>query len=252
MFSSIEYSKNDNTAMITLNRPSSYNAVTSTMFLELHKAISKADKDEEISIIILTGKGDKAFSAGVDLNEDFLSTGRDTSESLIKYAAPLISLIVNIDKPVLAAVNGLCVGIGTSLALACDLVVMADTSSLDLTFFQLGLMPDGGANWLLVKKLGYNTAFQLVVNSERIKADRALQLGIACKILCHAGFKESLNIYIKSLTRNSLLSMVNTKAVMRKALCGESLEQSLLNESNLQGDCIDSDFFQEKIRKFKG
>ncbi|MBT8092618.1 MAG: enoyl-CoA hydratase/isomerase family protein [Gammaproteobacteria bacterium] len=215
MFDTVHYETHGNVALIALNRPDLLNSFTSELCNDLLLAIEKANSDDSIRSVVLTGEG-RAFSAGADLKSGF--EGDRTIEEKLQYEfRPIFSAIADIPKPVIAAVPGFAAGIGMSLALHADLVIMADDAFLLSPFTTISLVPDGGANWLLVRQLGYRRAFQLSVESERITAARCVELGLANKTAPADALREAAIAWGEALGERAPLSIAATKKVMRLA-----------------------------------
>jgi 2-(1,2-epoxy-1,2-dihydrophenyl)acetyl-CoA isomerase len=157
--------------------------------------------------------------------------------------------IANMPKPVIAAVPGSAAGIGLSIALHCDLLIMADNAFLLSPFTTISLVPDGGLNWLLVHQLGYRRAFQLSVESERIPADRCVELGLANKAVPAEELMSAAMEWAQALAERAPLSMAATKKVMRFAAnkdWGEAYDM----EAKFQGELLGSDDNKEGIQAF--
>src|SRR5210317_2573266 len=155
------------------------NAFNMELRAALVDALARAHSDDSVRVVVFTGEG-RCLSAGADLKAGI---DRDVEEILQSEYRPVQEAIASIPKPVIAAVPGSAAGIGLSFALICDLLVMADNAFLLSPFTTISLVPDGGLNWLLVHQLGYRRAFQLSIESERISADRCLDLGLANKVV---------------------------------------------------------------------
>ena len=176
----VRYEHTDGVAAITLNRPDAMNSFTSQLSFDLLEALEKAHHDDSVRAVLLTGEG-RCFSAGADLKTGL--EGRRVYGKLQYEYRPVMTAVASMPKPVIAAVPGSAAGIGLSLALTCDLLIMADNAFLLSPFTTISLVPDGGLNWLLVRQLGYRRAFQLSIESERIDAERCVQLGLANKVV---------------------------------------------------------------------
>lgn len=252
----IKYETDGAVARITLNRPDAMNAFTSEFSADLLQALERAAFDNEIRAIVLTGEG-RCFSAGADLKTGF--EGRNVFGKLQYEYRPVMSAIVTMDKPVIAAIPGSAAGIGLSLALTCDLVVMADNAFLLSPFTTISLVPDGGLNWLLVRQLGYRRAFQLSVESERIPATRCVELGLANRAVPADELQAAAMDWAAKLAKRAPLSIAATKRVMRLAedhdwaTCFDreaELQQQLVgSDDNLEGI---SAFFDKREANFKG
>lgn len=252
----VKYEQHDAVAVITLHRPDSLNAFTTELTGDLQLALEKAHHDDSVRAIVLTGEG-RSFSAGADLKSGF--TGREVSGKLQHEYRPVISEVMNMPKPIIAAVNGSAAGIGMSVALSCDLMLMDDSAFLLSPFTTISLVPDGGLNWLLVQQLGYRRAFQLSIESERIPAQRCVELGLANKAVPAEELMTTAMEWAQALTQRAPLSIAATKKAMRLAADG-SWESVFNLESELQQQLAGSDdniegveaFFEKRPANFKG
>lgn len=255
----INYSVTNQVATIALNTPKSLNAFHHQMRMELIQAVEYAEVDEDARVVILTGEG-RAFSAGADLTED-LNGGKhnDFFEQCAEEYTPWLMAIHNSKKLYVAAVNGACAGIGSAAAMNCDLIVMAEDAYLYQAFSAIGLMPDGGAIWSLVHKLGYHRAIQMVVEAGKLDAQECHDLGLANKVVKSEELREKAQAWAEKLAKGSPLSQQATKALMRKApymtyeevVVEESREQSKLIQSDDAKNAIKS-FFAKEVPVFKG
>jgi 2-(1,2-epoxy-1,2-dihydrophenyl)acetyl-CoA isomerase len=168
---------------ITLNRPEVYNAFNEQLTTDLIEAFKEAAKNDEIRVVVITGAG-KAFCSGQDLKDAPTGSGkRSLRDSLERRYNPLIRAIRKLPKPVIASVNGVAAGAGASLALACDYRIMSENAKLIEVFVRIGLVPDSGSSWFLVKNCGVAKAFELAALGEDISAQKALELNLANKLV---------------------------------------------------------------------
>lgn len=177
------YQAADAIAAITLNRPGSMNALTAEMKSDLLAALRRAATGPARAVI-LTGNG-KGFCAGQDLREHaaLLESGATATDTVREHYNPIITEIVTMPKPVIAAVNGVAAGAGAALALACDFRIAVEAASLVMSFSAVGLGPDSGVSWTLQRLAGTAVATELLMLAEPVPADRALALGLLTKVV---------------------------------------------------------------------
>ena len=251
----VRFEKQGAVAIITLNRPESMNAFDTALRADVVAAFERANADDAVRAVIFTGEG-RCFSAGADLKAGI---DRDVESILQSEYRPVQEAIASIPKPVIAAVPGSAAGIGLSMALQCDLLIMADNAFLLSPFTTISLVPDGGLNWLLVRQLGYRRAFQLSVESERIAAERCVELGLANKAVPADQLQETALEWAQVLAKRAPLSIAATKKVMRFA-ADHGWPEAYDMEAKLQGEllgCEDNKegieaFFEKREPQFKG
>jgi 2-(1,2-epoxy-1,2-dihydrophenyl)acetyl-CoA isomerase len=232
-------------AVITLTRPDSMNAFDTALRAAVQAAFDRARDDDSVRAIVFTGEG-RCFSAGADLKAGI---DRDVTEILQAEYRPIQEAIATIPKPVIAAVPGSAAGIGMSMALQCDLLIMADDAFLLSPFTTISLLPDGGLNWMLVRQLGYRRAFQLSVESERISAARCVELGLANRAVPAEDLMGAALEWAHALTKRAPLSIAATKKAMRFAM-DHDWASSYDIEARLQGELLGTADNQEGITAF--
>jgi 2-(1,2-epoxy-1,2-dihydrophenyl)acetyl-CoA isomerase len=241
----VRFEKKGAVAVITLNRPDSMNAFDTDLRADVVAAFERAAGDDEVRAVVFTGEG-RCFSAGADLKAGI---DRDVEEILQVEYRPVQEAIADIPKPVIAAVPGSAAGIGLSMALQCDLMIMADNAFLLSPFTTISLVPDGGLNWLLVRQIGYRRAFQLSVESERVPAERCVELGLANKAVPADQLQAAALEWAEVLARRAPLSVAATKKVMRFA-ADHGWPEAYDMEAKLQGELLGSEDNQEGIQAF--
>jgi len=252
----VKYEQRDAIAIITIYRPHAMNSFNAQLRGELLAAFESAAGDESVRVVVLTGEG-RSFSAGADLK--VLSNDKDVEETLQTEYRPIIEAIAGMRQPVIAAVGGSAAGIGMSYALACDLLIMADDAFLLSPFTTISLVPDGGLSWLLVHQLGYRRAFQLSVESERIGADRCVELGLANKAVPAESLMNEALEWAEALAERAPLSVAATKKTMRFAAASdwartfdtEAAAQSALRASADHAEGVAA-FLEKRKANFEG
>jgi len=187
-FETLLYEKKDGVAVISLNRPEVLNALNRQMNIDLKKAFKAAKDDGEVRAIILTGSG-RGFCAGADI-KDFAAgeTLEDFKRLIEKGGVELKELIspydlINIEKPIIAAVNGVAVGFGMNVCLNCDIVIASEKASFGEFFVRMALIPDMNGSFLLPMFVGLNKAKELIFTGERIDAKEAERIGLVNKVV---------------------------------------------------------------------
>ncbi|HEY3296377.1 MAG TPA: enoyl-CoA hydratase-related protein [bacterium] len=181
-FETILYDKGGAVLTITLNRPDRYNALTEQMHKELSAALKEAAADQGVRAVILTGAG-KAFCSGQDLKEIKDQPGRNLGDSLRKNYNPNILRIRQLEKPVICALNGVAAGAGMSVALACDVIIAAESASMIQSFVNIGLVPDSGSTWFLAQQVGYYRAFEITSSGRKLNAAELKELGLVHEVV---------------------------------------------------------------------
>ncbi|MDJ0941175.1 MAG: enoyl-CoA hydratase-related protein [Woeseiaceae bacterium] len=246
MTDTVKYEQDGAVAVISLNRPDSLNGFTSGMLAEAVDAFVRADEDDSVRVVVFTGEG-RAFSAGADLKAGL--EGGSLKNKLLHEYGPMFAAISEMQKPVIAAVPGFAAGVGMSAVLHSDLVIMADDAFMLSPFTTISLVPDGGLNRLLVRQLGYRRAFQLSVESERIPAERCVELGLANKTVPAAELRDAAMEWASALARRAPLSVAATKKVMRTAMDHDEATCYRL-EAELQGKLRESADAAEGVNAF--
>ena len=249
-FETVIYELDNKVATITLNRPDNLNAFNSQMVLDLREATDATYKDSSIRCVILTGKG-KGFSAGADLKENMAQPNDPNAveKGLLEGYKPVFMNIINMPKPVISAVNGPAAGIGYSFAMACDLTLMSEEAYLLSAFSNIGVVPDGGANWLLTNTVGYKLAYQLAIEGEKIPASRCLELGLVNKVVPSDELLSEAKEWATKLSQRSPQALSQTKKIMRMAL-DSTFEEIFSVEAKIQNQLIGSADNKEAVMAF--
>jgi crotonobetainyl-CoA hydratase len=207
--------------IITLNRPEVHNACNLAMWLEAGEALEQADADPEVRAVIVTGAGEKTFSAGADLKA--IMRGEPARPEDPMKAAWGFAGIANhpISKPVIAAVNGNALGGGTELALGCDLVVAVDTAKFGLPEVKVGLFAASGGVFRLARQVPQKVAMELILTGEPIDADRALELGLVNRVVPREQLMDAAMALAEKIAGNAPLSVQASKRIARGIVDGK-------------------------------
>jgi len=234
---------------ITLNRPQALNAFNETLKDELIDALKAAARDKSVRCLVVTGAG-RAFCAGQDLKDRTDGAGPGSfSDSLRDKYNPMIMTIRTMEKPVIAAVNGVAAGAGCSLALACDLRVVADKATFIQAFVKIGLVPDSGATFLLPRLVGMGKAFELAVTGDPLDAGTALTLGLANSVVPSEALLTATMDLANRLAQAPTRAIGLTKRAMNRALLVD-LESALDYEADMQEIAGRSPDFAEGVSAF--
>ena len=241
----------DGVGRITLNRPEALNAWTVGLGRELHAALEKVAADDAVRVVAISGAG-RAFSSGADLSEAPAMTtdGKpDLRRRLVETYNPVILAIREMPKPVVAVVNGPAVGIGCSLALACDLVIAAESAYFLLAFANIGLTLDGGASAFLAARVGHARSAELALLAERLPAPAALEWGLINRVALDEQLPASAEEMIVGLARGATRSYAASKRLLNERLYAGLAEQLHL-EADLQQEMAETTDFVEGVVAF--
>ena len=246
--SSILLEIKNNIAFLTLNRPEKFNSFNREMALELQQQLREADSDRSIRCVYITGAG-KAFCAGQDLAEVVDVNGPGMDKILIEHFNPIVTLIRNLSKPVVAAVNGVAAGAGANIALCCDVVVATESSSFIQAFSKIGLIPDSSGTFFLPRLIGFQKASALMMLGDKMSTTDAEKNGMVYRVYPD-------NVFIEESVKLAItLSAMPTKALyyIKQALnnsLAQTLEQQLKIEDEFQQKAAATDDFKEGVQAF--
>lgn len=233
---------------LILNRPEVYNSFNREMSLELQQALDAAEADETVRCIIITGEG-KGFCAGQDLGEAIDENGPELKEIVDKHYNPMITRIRNIEKPIIAAVNGIAAGAGANIALACDIVVADENAAFIQAFSKIGLIPDSAGTFFLPRLIGMQKASALMMTGEKVMAKEAEEMGMIYKCFSTEVFEVSTKKMAAKLAKMPTKALGLTKLALNKSYTND-LDTQLALESDLQVECGQTHDFKEGIDAF--
>jgi 2-(1,2-epoxy-1,2-dihydrophenyl)acetyl-CoA isomerase len=235
---------------LTLNRPERLNSLDDPLLDALLGGLLEARDDEAVRAVVLTGAG-RGFCAGADLAQASLR-GRTPGESvrahLQTHYAPLITLIRTVEKPVVAAVNGVAAGAGMSLALACDLRIAAESAYFLQAFVRIGLVPDAGSTYFLPRLVGMGRAMELAMLGDRVSAADALRIGLVNRVVADTELPAAV-----AALAGRLASGPRSLGLIKRALTlspGNDLHAQLALEEDLQALAAGTEDFVEGVSAF--
>ncbi|MEU4831478.1 enoyl-CoA hydratase-related protein [Streptosporangium sp. NPDC023615] len=235
--SDVLYSVDDAVAVIVINRPEAMNSLTTSAKDALLEAVTEASRADAVRAVLLTGSG-RAFCAGQDLGEHAanLEAGRGLDGTVRAHYNPIVRAITEMDKPVVAAVNGVAAGAGASLAFACDLRIASEKARFAMAFSGIGLAPDSGASWTLQRLVGPARAAEMLLLGEPLGAARALELGVVSQVVPAEELEGAARALAARLAQGPTSAYAATKRALRSAATG-SLAEALEVEADLQDAC---------------
>lgn len=238
--------------VITLNRPDKLNAFNGELGFKLQDALKEAERDKDTRCIVLTGAG-RGFCAGQDLQDRMVSFegGQRPSlgDSIKQRYNPIIIKIRRMEKPIIAAVNGVAAGAGASLALVCDLKIVAENANFIQSFSKVGLIPDSGSTFILPRLIGYTKAFELMLTAGKLDANEALRLGLVNRVVPQENVMKEAMQLATDLSRGPSKAFGLTKRALNRAIFPD-LEELLEYEAQLQEIAGRSDDFREGVTAF--
>jgi 2-(1,2-epoxy-1,2-dihydrophenyl)acetyl-CoA isomerase len=247
-YSTILFSTQDGVATIKLNRPDVLNSFNKQMATELQKALSSCANDKSIRAVLLTGEG-RGFCAGQDLAEAMAADAPDIREIVRTYYNPVITLIRELEKPVICAVNGVAAGAGANIAFACDIVLSSASASFIQSFSKIGLIPDSGGTFFLPRLIGFHRATALMFTGDKVTAEQAQLLGLVYKIFDAEKLQEESFAFAKQLAAMPTRGLALTKLALNRSLTND-LSQQLQVEEELQDKAGKSYDFNEGVKAF--
>ncbi len=232
-FEALRWEVTDGVATITLDRPAALNSLEAGLKAELLRAVRMAGRDPAVRVVILTGAG-RAFCAGQDLKERLAPDPTPLDVEVRERFNPIVVALRRLEKPVIAAVNGVAAGAGASLAFACDLRIAAQGATFVLAFGRIGLVPDSGATWLLPRLVGLGRATELMLVPDPIGADEALRIGLVGRVVPDAELLAEAGRLAATLAAGAPRALALTKRAIQRAQ-EAGFEATLDYEASLQG-----------------
>jgi enoyl-CoA hydratase len=247
-FKYIIYEKNEGIATITLNRPEALNAFSKELVEEILQALEDIRNDENIRVVILTGAGEKAFSAGADI-KTMKGMNALKARELSLMGEKLCYTLENLEKPVIAAINGYALGGGLEVAMACDIRIASENARLGQTEINIGLIPGWGGTQRLTRLAGKTKTKELVFTGKLIDAKTAEQLGILNMVVPAEKFKETIRQFATELAQKAPIAIKVAKALINKG-ADIGLDAALALEREGFGVVASTEDLQEGVAAF--
>ncbi len=250
-YEDVRYAIADGVATVTLHRPDVLNSFTRSMAAELQAALRDAGENAQVRAVLLTGAG-RGFCAGQDLAEAMPGDGSAAppiADIVRETYNPTVRLLREMEKPVIAAVNGVAAGAGANLALACDIVLAADTASFIQSFSKIGLVPDTAGTFFLPRAVGLPRATALMLLGDKLSAAEAQAMGMIWRVVPAASLLEDATALARRLATQPTRGFGLTKRALNASLAND-LEAQLELEAVLQAEAASTEDFREGTAAF--
>ncbi len=239
----------DHVAKISLNRPEKYNSFNRSVALAVQEKLKFCKDDDSVRAVYLTGMG-KAFCAGQDLQEILdPEVKMDLEEILTEHFNPIVTLIREIEKPVVCGVNGVAAGAGANIAIACDITVASESASFIQAFSKIGLIPDSGGTFFLPRIIGFQKATALMMLGDKLSAKEACDIGLIYKVIPDENFQEDAFAIAKKLAKMPTIGLGLTKRALNHSIHNDlttqlGIETALQTAASLTAD------YEEGVKAF--
>jgi 2-(1,2-epoxy-1,2-dihydrophenyl)acetyl-CoA isomerase len=238
----------DGVLTLKLNRPEVFNSFNKGMALLLQNELRDAATNDNVRAIVLTGEG-KAFCAGQDLAEATSEEGPSLRSIVKEHYNPIIELIRTVEKPIIAAVNGVAAGAGANIAFACDIVFAKESASFIQAFSKIGLIPDSGGTFFLPRIIGMQKATALMMTGDKVSASEAEQLNLIYKSVSDENFEQEVNTFALKLAKMPTKGLGLTKRALNASFSND-LTSQLAVEEELQTQAGATNDFNEGVQAF--
>jgi len=253
----VEYQSEDHIATITMNRPDKGNGMSLALLAEMSEAIEAVESDDSVRVVILRSAG-KNFCVGADLSDKGLAA-KPADEHILQDHAPHLSGIKNSSKVYICAVQGAAAGIGSAYAMVCDFTLMARSAYLYQAFLPIGMVPDGGATWLLGRQLGYKRAFKMMIEGTKLDAQTCLDWGLASDIVELEELEQETTKLAHLIASKAPLAVAATKQLLHgvfsdnyeNTIEAEAAKQKVMAKSADSAEGIAA-FFEKRTATFRG
>ncbi|MCE2682305.1 MAG: enoyl-CoA hydratase-related protein [Flavobacteriia bacterium] len=239
---------NNGVCELRLNRPSVFNSFNKDMAMQLQQALDACDLDDAVRAIVITGEG-KAFCAGQDLAEAMDPNGPELQSIVRDHYNPIIERIRTIEKPIIAAVNGVAAGAGANIALACDITIAKKSASFIQAFSKIGLIPDSGGTFFLPRIIGMQKAMALMMTGDKVTSDQAVELNMIYKSVDDDDFESEVKQFAEMISKMPTRGLGLTKKAINASYSNTLTEQLALEET-LQTEAGETYDFREGVNAF--
>ncbi len=247
--SNIVFSVENNIATIRLNRPDSFNSINEELGKEFIAALDECASNDEIKCVILTGTG-RAFCAGQDLKEITDASKEPQYDKVLdERYTPITTKITKLEKPIIAAVNGVAAGAGANLALACDIIIATESASFIQAFSAIGLIPDSGGTYNLPRIIGRAKAMAFAMLGDKISAEEAERIGMIYKCYPNDEFEEKIQKVAYRISKMAPIGLALTKRSIN-ASWNNDFDQQMQMERDLQIHCFGTADYREGVQAF--
>jgi len=247
-FKYIIYEKSEGIATITMNRPEALNAFSAEVVSEILQAIEDVKVDESVRVVVLTGAGEKAFSAGADIKA-MKGMNALKARELSQMGERLCNALENLEKPVIAAINGYALGGGLEVAMACDIRIASENARMGQTEINIGLIPGWGGTQRLTRLIGATKAKELIFTGKMIDARTAEQLGLVNMVVPQDKFRETVRQFALELAQKAPVALKVAKALINKG-AEISLDAAIALEREGFGVVASTEDLQEGVSAF--
>jgi enoyl-CoA hydratase len=242
-YKNLRCNKKEHIETITLNRPKSLNALNTALLTKLHTALKDAEADVDTHVIVITGAGDKAFCAGADVSEILNKTPEEAGE-WSRWVQGIFTLIETLKKPVIAKINGFCLGGGLELAMACDFRIASNNSIFGQPEVNLAIIPGGGGTQRLPRLIGKTRAMKMLMTGEQIDAAEAYRLTLVNTVVPEDELDREIDEFIEKSLSKSLATLGILKAAVNRGI-----EMDLEHALEYEADCFESVLKTEDARE---
>ena len=245
---SVQLSQKENLGIVTFDRPNVFNSFNKELALAIQDSLDNYAIDPSVRAIMLTGNG-RAFCAGQDLQEALDDNGLGIRQIVGEHYNPIIRRIRTIEKPVVAAVNGVAAGAGANIALACDVVIAAQSASFVQAFSKIGLVPDSGGTFTLPRTIGFQKASALMMLGDKVSAEEAERMGMIYKFFPDGEFQAKAEELAHRLSNMPTKGLAYTKQLLNQSFTN-TLDGQLELEKDWQFKATETYDYNEGVQAF--